>query len=134
METLDIFEFVSYAKNNPLSFIRYCEIILSPHGKVIIIDPSHTETAIKYAMEKDHCTRQDIIDEMPTTCYPIEWLVDKYNLVAVWYSGYMYCSKFNRFQKRSINILIKNGLIDKASELYIREATAYHNYIKGKII
>lgn len=68
------------------------------------------------------------------TCLPLEWCVDKYGLIAVWYCGYMYSSykkSPNRFQRRSLDILLKHGLI---IEEYVRPATEYKNYLYRKSI
>ena len=63
---------------------------------------------------------QAVIDELP-----IDYLVGKYRLVAVWHSGYLYPRKgLTRFQKRTLDILIKNGLLVSYEEMHI-EKTSY---------
>lgn len=106
---------------------------MDPYGNIIIVNPSHTETVIKYAMEKENKTREEIIAEIPMSCLPLEWCVDKYGLLAIWHCGYMYGTykrkKPNRFQRRSLGILINNGLI---KEEYIQPATEYGLYLYRK--
>lgn len=130
---MSIYDFIEYTKKNPLNFINYCEVIIDPYGNIIIANPSHTETALKYAMEKENKTRDQIIQELREIfCLPLEWVVDKYGLIAVWNCGYMYSSykrSPNRFQKRTLNILLKNNLI---KEEYVRPASEYKNYLFRK--
>ena len=132
MERLNIYDFIEYTKQNKLKFINYCEILLDPYGKVIICNPSHTETAIKYAMYKENKTRNEIMESIPKLCLPLEWYVDMYGLVAIWYCGYMYSSYKrtpNRFQKKSIKLLLDNGLI---REDYCKPAYEYKLYLQRK--
>ena len=134
MERLNIHDFIKYTKENKLKFINYCEIILDPYGKVIICNPSHSETALAYAMEKENKTREEMKKEIPITCLPLEWCVDKYGLIAVWHCGYMYSSYKrtpNRFQRKSLNILLENGLI---KEEYCKPASEYKLYLERKAI
>jgi hypothetical protein len=133
LNRMSIFEFIKHTKENPLKFINYCEVLLTRFGDVIICNPSHTETAIEYVMNKCDKSREEIMDEIPALCLPLEWLVDKYGLVAVWNCGYLYSSSsFNKFQKRSIKLLIKNNLLKEYDELFIKPATEYKLYLKRK--
>lgn len=132
MERLSIYNFIDFTKQNRMKFINYCEIILDPYGKVIICQPSHTETVLAYAMEKEGKTREEIVDTIPKLCLPLEWYVDKYGLIAVWNCGYMYSSYHrapNRFQKKSIKLLLDNGLI---KEEYCKPASEYKLYLQRK--
>lgn len=132
MNKMNINEFINKTKNEPLKWISYCEIIIDPYGNIIIANPSHTETVIAYAMEKENITREQLKQEIPMTCLPLEWCVDKYGLIAVWYCGYMYSSykkSPNRFQKRTLDILLKHGLI---IEEHVQPACEYKNYLYRK--
>ena len=132
MKKFNIYEFINHTKENPLSYISYCEVIIDPYGNIIICEPSHTETVLKYAMEKENKTREEFKNEIPMYCLPLEWCVDKYGLIAVWYCGYMYSSYKrcpNRFQRKSLDILLENGLI---KEEYVRPANEYKNYLYRK--
>lgn len=124
-------EFIDYTEQNKLKFISYCEVIIDRYGNIILSNPCHIETVIRYIMEKDNITRDQIDNEIPFNCMPLEWCIDKYGLVAVWYSGYMYSTykKINRFQKRSLDILIKHGLI---TESYVQPANEYTLYLKRR--
>ena len=112
---MNIYEFIEFTKQNKDRFINYCEVLIDPKGNIIICKPSHTATAVQYAAEFDNKTILHIKNEIPFTCSALEWCIDKYGLVAVWYFGFMYSDYKNgpnRFQKRTINLLIRNDLID----------------------
>ncbi len=132
MEKYRIFEFIDHVKQNKDDYINYCEVIIDPYGNIIKANPSHSEAVVSYAMEKENKTREQIKNELPIHCLPLEWCVDKYGLIAVWYCGYMYSSYKNtpnRFQRRSLDILLKHGLI---KEEYVQPATEYKNYLWRK--
>lgn len=132
---MTIYEFLDLVKLNPDKWIHYCEIIIGPFGQIYLAKPSHVECCLAYGMEKESKTREEIDNEIPLDCLPIEWLVDKYGLVACWYTGYMYSSYKkapNRFQRKTINLLIQNKLILAKDEAYVRPATEYRNYLERK--
>ena len=60
MNKLNIYEFIEHVKQNELKYINYCEVIIGPYGNIIEAIPSHTETVIAYAMEKENKSRKDI--------------------------------------------------------------------------
>lgn len=128
---LTIYEFMKHVNANKEKYINYCEVIIDPYGNIIEARPSHTETVLAYAMEKENKSRKEILEEMTIECLPLEWCVDKYGLIAVWYCGYMYATYNgkhpNRFQRKSLDILIKHGLI---KEEHIKPASEYGWYIK----
>lgn len=133
MNKFNIYEFIKRTKQYDKRYISYCEAIIDPFGNIIEVMPSHTETAIAYAMEKENKSKEEIKRGIPKLCLPLEWCIDKYGLVAIWYSGYMYGTykrkKPNRFQRRSLDILIKNGLI---LEVYKNSISEYGNYLYRK--
>lgn len=129
---MSILEFINYTKAHPLNFINYCEVLIDQYGAIIICKPSHPETALQYVATYCNKTRQQIIDEIPNDCLPLDWCVDRYGLIAVWHNGYI-CSSYkngpNRFQKRAIKLLLKNNLI---KEDFIERANEYVLYLKRK--
>lgn len=132
---MTIYEFLDFVKQDPKKWIHYCEVIIGPFGQVYLAKPSHTECCLAYAIEKESKSREEIDHEIPLDCLPIEWLVDKYGLIACWYNGYMYSSykkSPNRFQRKTINLLIKNELILPEDKAYIRPATEYNRYLERK--
>ena len=133
LKKYSIDEFIKLTKENPLKWITYCEIIIVPSGSIIITNPCHVTTLERYAFELTGISREELYNEIPDDCMPIEWLVDKYNCVAVWYSGYMYPSRlFNRFQKRTLKILEENNLIMKKEDAFIMPATEYGRWLNSQ--
>jgi hypothetical protein len=125
MKKFNINKFIEHTNNNPLGYIDYCEIIIDGAGIIFEAHPSHVEAILRYIGEKDSRSREQIMSEIPLDCLPIEYLVDKYGLVAVWSCGYMYSSYYrrpNKFQKRCLDMLEKNNLIRKD---YVKPAVAY---------
>ena len=131
LKKYSIYEFIDKVKSEPLKWIGYCEIIILRSGLILICNPSHTETAINYVKDKYHMSREDIFKEISDTCLPLEWIVDKYNLVAYWYNGYMEPSRgLNRFQRKTIDILKHNNLLSDSP--YIDKATEYTLHLYRK--
>jgi murein DD-endopeptidase MepM/ murein hydrolase activator NlpD len=54
-----VFDFVKYVKDHPMNFINYCEIMINPFGRIIMCNPSHEQTAIKWACYKEKKTKQE---------------------------------------------------------------------------
>lgn len=107
--------------------------MIDPNGNIIKCSPSHAETLLKYAMREENKTRQEIIDELPMEFSPFNLLLDKYGLISVWYSGYLY-GTYNRdcptdSQIRSLEALIDNSLI---TENFVIPAVEYGLYLKRK--
>lgn len=113
MEKFNIFDFIEHTRQNKENYICYCEVIIDPYGNVIEARPSHQEAVLTYVMELEGKSRKEVCDSIPTYCSPLDWCLDKYGLVAVWYECYIYgvYKYFNRFQRRTINILKNNGLV-----------------------
>lgn len=134
MKLLSINDFLKLVKLDPLLWIQYCEIIIVPSGSIILTnDTCHVEAITQYIGKYLGVSREELNNEMPTECLPIEWLVDKYRCIAVWYNGYMFPSKgINRLQRRTLDMLQKEELILSEDEAYIRPATEYSLWLKRK--
>lgn len=134
MEKYNIHDFIKHTKENKDKYICYCEALIDPHGSIILARPSHTEAAISYAVLVEGKERKDVYTDIPFPCLPLEWIVDKYGLVAIWYNEYMYGTyrrkKPNRFQRRSLDILMQHGLIRKDG--YVRQTSEYDKYLIRK--
>lgn len=130
---MSIYDFIDYANKNPLKFIDYCEIIINEYGGVLMARPSHIEAAVQYIMKKEKLSRKEVFNNIPNECSPLEWIVDKYGLIAVWYSGYIYSAykKINRAQKKTIKELMRHSLINNMKP-YIYGTHEYCNYLKRK--
>ena len=133
MTILSIQEFIALTRNEPNKWINYCEILLDRIGRVILCEGSHSTTALKYASLIENKDINDIRDEIyKDFCSPLEWVVDKHNVIAIWHNGYTHNGKMNRLQKRSISLLQNENLMWKDYELFIRETHEYKNYLKRK--
>lgn len=131
MSIMSVDDFVNLTQKEPLKWINYCEILLDKIGRVIICQGSHATTAINYAAKVNNVSPKEMAYEIrETQCDPLEWIIDKYGIIAIWYNGYIHGARINRFQKRSINILKKNKLICNDERfMYIRESNEYRNYL-----
>jgi hypothetical protein len=125
MRKYNIYEFIEYTKQNKNKFYNYCEVVIDPYGNIILAVPSHQETVIRYMMEKENMTREDVMNTIPASYSPHHLIIDKYQLITVWYHGYTHGTHVNkrpnRFQRKALNILESNGLIkpewvDKTNE------------------
>lgn len=133
MNKINIYDFVKYAKLSK-KYYRYCEIIIDPYGNVLEINPSHQDTVIKYAMEKENKTRKEIMAIIPYAYSPLHWCIDKYSLVAVWYNGYIHgtrtSKKPNRFQRISLEILKSNNIIQPE---WVESTNEYQLYLEREV-
>lgn len=126
---MNILKFIHYTKENPLKFITYCEIMILPTGGIELVNSSHTETALEIAARLECITKDELKSSIPKYVEPLNYIVSKYGLVAVWYNNIMY-NKLNRFQKHTIDLLKYNELISKEPIIY--ETNEYQNYLKRK--
>jgi hypothetical protein len=120
-----LWEFIDLINSDLKNMKKYIEFIILPSGGILLTNLCHTESCYDYAFYKDGSTREDINTEMTDDCLPLEWMVDKYHLVAVWECGYLYSSYgINHFQQRVLNELEKREIVFK-DEKHIGKATAY---------
>lgn len=110
-EKYNVHNFIEEYKDK---WISYCEVIIDPYGLVYIARPSHQETLIRLAMNKLKVTRDELNNLVPREYYfdMITWLTMQTKCVAVWYDSLHY-NKLTRYQKRTLNLLKENGMIDK---------------------
>lgn len=93
-----------------LSFINYFEAVINKRGRIFLAVPSHEQTVIRLCALEEGIS----IKEMEDRCMNISYdPVVEFSLVKVTFSGYT--GKPNRYQKRSIKVLIENGYLDKSS-------------------
>lgn len=78
-----VYEFLEKVEKEPLKWIGYCEVIITRSGSLFIAEPSHVTSITNYVCEKYGHTPDDLRKEiMAINSLSIEFLVDKYNLVA----------------------------------------------------
>ena len=130
---MDIIEFIKFTKQYKYKFINYCEVLIDPKGYIIITNPSHVLTAITYIATHNNKTIEEVRNEVPIEYSPLHWYIYKYGLMSVWYdyclhSTYKKCP--TKFQKRSLNLLIRKGLV--SNNITITRAYEYTLYLKRK--
>lgn len=65
--------------------LYYCEAIIYPNGDITYAVPSHQEALISIT-GKD---RSYLMDIMPISAAPTQWLIDYTGCISVWYEGFM---------------------------------------------
>lgn len=75
-------QFIKLANENIDYFTNYLEIIIDDNGYIYLATPSHTEALIKLA-ESQH----NFCDEIGHQYLITEYIISKYNYIAVWYNG-----------------------------------------------
>jgi hypothetical protein len=88
------------------TFINYFEAIILPSGEVQYATPSHIEKLMALTNEP----REIILEKMPITASPIEWLIDYTGCIAVWKSFHK-GTPVTVEQKDMLQLLIVEGLI-----------------------
>lgn len=129
---MNIDDFILKTKNEPNKWINYCEILIDTDGDIIICNPSHTESCIQYAMRKDNITREDIRKTMiPFDCLVIDFIVDKYQIIALWYHGYKYSSMgLTEEQKVVLQKLEDNKLLTSKEYQINSETSEYYSFLR----
>lgn len=87
------------------TFINYLEVVILSNGEIQYAVPSHMEKMIVIIGEP----REKLIEKMPITASPLEWLIEKSNCISVW-SGFYKGNPKTEQQKTTLKQLIDNGL------------------------
>lgn len=116
-------EFLAVTKMNSDMWIGYCEILIFPDGNISLARPSHTETVFSYYEKKNHVTRDEISKEIPEYCSPLHYIIEKENLVSVWYQFIICSENITPKQEKTLKFLVNHELI---SDKYVR--TYSHEY------
>lgn len=116
-------EFIALTETESLKWINYCEIVIYPDGNIELARPSHTETLFRYYENKYHLSRAEINREIPEWCSPLHYIIEKENLVSVWYEFVICSEAITAEQERTLEILkeyklIKTGYIKDYSHEY----------------
>lgn len=127
-----VYEFIEYTKQHPLDWINYCEIVVLPNGMIVLAKPSHQEAVIQYAMKKENKTKSQLMGFlMGDILSPIQFFVDKYSLLAIWYNQILTGSNgVNRFQQHTINELKRSGLLSES--IFTYDTKEYKNYLERR--
>lgn len=115
-------EFLAVTKMNSDMWIWYCEILIFPDGNISLARPSHTETVFSYYEKKNHITRDEINKEIPEYCSPLHYIIEKENLVSVWYQFIICSENITPKQEKTLKFLVNHELIsDKYARTYSHE-------------
>lgn len=133
MKKLTINQFLHIAKMDPDSWKGYCEILIDNDGFIILARPSHYEALLEYYCNKENITRDQAVENIPISYSPLHFIVDKYNIISVWYNSIIYSyDNMNYKQKHVLDKLLYHHLIS-SSVLYNQQATReYRLYLERK--
>ena len=134
---MNIYEFIGYIVENSESFRRYCEFLIFPkdeygENKISLAVPSHSERMVKYVMDKENMSREEVAKSIPHDCAPLHFLADKYGVAVCWYNSVLLPSDNDRDITDILDILNElsnEGIIDIVTESDNRE---YKNYLYRK--
>ena len=127
---MTINEFIDLVKKEPDKWKNYCEIVINRNGTIELARPSHTEKIIEIYCEIMGITKEKFKEEFPRNLSIIDFIVEKFSLICVWYNYLIRPEKINRFQQRTLQILIENKLISINPEYKV--ATEYSWYLNNK--
>ena len=112
---LNTAEFISHIENNQEHFRNYCEFLIFPGdycAGLTFATPSHTERLIKYVMDKEDLSREEVVNSIPRECSPMYYLADKYGVALCWYDRVLLPSDTHLIIHSVLTILDKKGIID----------------------
>ena len=123
-------EFIELTKKNPDEWNHYCEIIIDNDGQVLLARPSHQICLLQYYCDKENVKMEDVEEYIPREFSPEHFIVDKYDLISVWYESILSSSKGpNEAQLKSLELLKENKLI--VSKYLVAKTNEYHLYRKN---
>lgn len=124
-------EFIELTKKNPDEWNHYCEIIIDNDGQVILARPSHQICLLQYYCDKENIKMEDAEEYIPREFSPEHFIIDKYNLISVWYESILSSYRGpNEAQLKSLELLKENKLI--IPEYLMDKTNEYHLYLYRK--
>lgn len=108
---MNVKEFIDLTRSDPDSWINYCEIIIKSNGLIELARPSHTEKIIEIYCDAEEITRDEFVNKFPANLSIVDFIVEKYSLISVWYNYIIRPAKINRFQQKTLEALVKEKLI-----------------------
>lgn len=131
MTKYTIDQFIKLTKQNPDNWKGYCEILIDNDGSVILARPSHQEALIQYYCDKKNITREEMMKLFPIEYSPSNLIIDKYNLISVWYMCIIYSyNNMNNDQRNTLDILADNHLILPSDEIDQYPTREYRIYLE----
>lgn len=130
---MGVSEFMWFVIENNEKFNHYCEFLIFPEDdegriKISLAVPSHSERLLKYVMEKENLSREEVIDTIPIDCDPLHFLADKYGVAVCWYNTVLLPNDDNRDISHildALNTLDVNHVVDIVTERYNDEHKKY---------
>lgn len=118
-------QFLQLAKKN--KWKKYCEIIITRGGRIMLAVPSHQYCLLNYLYEKEHVDDEWYRNNISTRLSPTHFVVDKYGLISVWYDNIIYSKEkdISKAQMETLNMLRDNDLL---SDNCIKEPTLEYMY------
>ena len=127
---MNVYEFIQYVDQNKEKFIKYCEIIITDNGIIEFAHPTHSISIVREASKKNKISVEEYKNSIPKSCSPLHWVTCKEKFIGVWYNYIIVPQKINRIQKKVLDLLSENGIIDK---YYTKEISKeYENYLYRK--
>ena len=124
-------EFIELTKKNPDEWNHYCEIIIDNDGQVILARPSHQICLLQYYCDKENIKMENIEEYIPREFSPEHFIIDKYNLISVWYMCIIYSyNNMNNDQRNTLDILADNHLILPSDEIDQYPTREYRIYLE----
>lgn len=122
-------QFIEYAKKTG-KYKNYCEIVIDEIGRIVILtNSSHQQLLIAMGAKKHNKSIEDYIEGIPYEVSPESWVISKEKFIAVWYDFLVAPSKINRFQYKTIKILVEHEFLNKS--LNIHHTDEYTNYMNA---
>lgn len=131
MKKLTIGQFLHITKMDPNSWRGYCEILIDNDGSIILARPSHQEALLEYYCNEENITRDQALKNIPIEYSPAHFIIDRYNIISVWYNGIIYSySNMNDKQRYVLDTLLDHHLIS-SNALYNQQPTKeYRLYLE----
>lgn len=110
MEEYDVYSDFDIDKHKQ-HFVNYCEVIITPDGKVHYAVPSHQGFMERYGAAEKGMSLDDFIYSCPEDMYAryLEWLMLETGCIPCWGKGYI--GDPNPRQKAALIRLFEAGLV-----------------------
>lgn len=105
-------DFVNYVKKNSHLLINFSDIIIDDLGRIYLATPSHIICMQNLIMDKYKLKSiNKYFDDIPIFEREMSYMIYHEKFISVYYNFIFMPNKLNRFQKNTLNILIKNKII-----------------------
>lgn len=113
-DSFSLEEFIQYTKDNKDAFIGYCEIIIDDECNIHLALPSHQEKLIELFIKKCNLSsKEEALKLIPVNFAINKYIIDKLNIVCLWYNHVCVPIDISQEQADIINKLIANNILSK---------------------